>query len=67
VARLLFSGAMNEILGMMGFLQLVIYLPLLAVKFPPIALLLYNQITDIVTFDLLPCDYLYPLIFNFPE
>jgi hypothetical protein len=32
-----FSGAMAEILGMLGFLQLVIYLPLLDVKFAPTA------------------------------
>jgi hypothetical protein len=67
VARILFSGAMNEVLGMMGFLQLVIYLPLVDVKFPPTAQLLYNQLTSIVTFDLLPTDDFYPLIFSFPE
>jgi hypothetical protein len=32
-----FDGAMAEILGMLGCLQLVIYLPLLDVKFSPTA------------------------------
>lgn len=67
VARILFSGAMNDLLGMLGFMQLVVYLPLLDLKFPPTALLLYNQITNIVTFDLLPTDSFYPYMFDFPE
>jgi hypothetical protein len=40
--RFFFSGAMNELLGMLGFLQLIIYLPLISVKFSPTALILYN-------------------------
>jgi hypothetical protein len=65
--RILFKGAMAELLGMLGFLQLVVYLPLVDVKFPPTALLLYNQLTQITTFDLLPTDKVYPVIFAFPE
>jgi hypothetical protein len=67
VLRILFKGAMAELLGMLGFLQLVVYLPLVSVKFPPTALLLYNQLIQIITFDLLPTDDFYPLIFAFPE
>jgi hypothetical protein len=42
VFRILFSGAMGEILGMMGFMQLIVYYPLIHVKFPPTALILFN-------------------------
>jgi hypothetical protein len=51
---------MAEILGMLGFLQLIVYLPLIDVKFSPTALLLYNALTEIITFDLLPTDTFYP-------
>ena len=66
-ARILFKGAMDTLLEMLGFLQLIIYFPLIDVKFPPTALLLYNQITQIVTFDLLPTDDHYPYIFELPD
>jgi hypothetical protein len=42
VFRVLFSGAMGEVLGMMGFMQLIVYYPLIHVKFPPTALILFN-------------------------
>jgi hypothetical protein len=66
-ARILFKGAMDTLLEMLGFLQLIIYFPLVDVKFPPTALLLYNQITQLVTFDLVPTDDYYPQIFDFPD
>ena len=56
----MFRGAMAEIIGMLGFMQLVVYFPLLSVKFPPIANILYKQLTSIVTFDLIPTDEFYP-------
>jgi hypothetical protein len=40
--RIFFHAAMAEIIGMFGFMQLVIYYPLLSLKFPPTALLLYT-------------------------
>jgi hypothetical protein len=45
---------------MMGFMQLVVVMPLLDVKFPPTALILFGQIISIVTFDILPTDDFYP-------
>lgn len=51
----------------MGFMQLVVFMPLLDVKFPPTALILYGKIINIVTFDILPTDDIYPYIFNLPE
>jgi hypothetical protein len=67
VLRLLFRGVMAEIIGMLGFMQLVIYLPLITVKFPATANILFKQLTSIVTFDLVPTDDYYPLMFDFPE
>jgi len=60
IIRLFFSQAMAEVIGMLGFMQLVVYYPLLAVKFPPTANILYKQLTSIVTFDLIPTDDFYP-------
>jgi hypothetical protein len=62
-----FNSAAGEILGMLGFLQLIIYLPLLDVAFAASAKLLYNELTKIVTFDVLPTDALYTKLFSFPE
>ena len=41
-ARIFFKGAMDTLLGMLGFLQLIIYFPLIDVKFPAVALILYT-------------------------
>ena len=44
---------------MMGFMQLVVFMPLFDIKFPHTALILYGKIISIVTFDILPTDDLY--------
>ena len=58
---------MQDIIGMMGFMQLVVVLPLLDIKFPPTAMILYNQLIGIVTFDIIPTDDFYPFLFRLPE
>ena len=42
ILRTAFSGVMQEVLGVMGFMQLVAYFPLIDVKFPPTAMILYK-------------------------
>jgi len=54
--RIVYSQAMAQILGVLCFMQLVVYLPLIGVKFPPSALMLYEKIISIISFDLLPTD-----------
>jgi hypothetical protein len=65
--RMVFSKVMQDILGALNFMQLVIYVPLINIKFPATALILYGEIISIVSFDLLPSDDLYPGWFNLPE
>jgi len=67
VLRMFFKYGMAEIIGMLCFMQLVVYLPLINVKFPSTALLLYSKIISVVTFDPLPTDNLYPGWFGIPE
>lgn len=55
---------MNQILGTITFLQLIVYLPLVDIKFPPTALILYEQILTFVSFDLLPTDEWFPVWFD---
>ena len=61
------QGSMNQILGTIAFLQLIVYLPLVDIKFPPTALILYEQIISFVTFDLLPTDDWFPVWFDIRE
>ena len=49
---------------MFGILQLVVYLPLLNVNFSPPAMLLYEQIVEIVVFELLPTEKFFPELLN---
>ena len=67
VVRLVTNGALAEILGVLAFMQLVVYLPLISVKFPATANILYKKIVTITTFDVLPTDALYPTLFSFDE
>jgi hypothetical protein len=48
-------------------MQLIIYIPLINVRFPGLARLLFESIISIVCFDLLPTDDLYPVWFGIPE
>ena len=48
-------------------MQLVVYLPLISVKFPATANMLYKEIVKITTFDILPTDDFYPYLFSFNE
>jgi len=65
--RMFFTNALNEILGMLIYLQLVVYMPLMSVKFPATALILFGRIIEVVTFSLLPTDDWFPIWFNIPE
>jgi hypothetical protein len=42
ILRMVFKYAMAELLGMFMIMQLMVYLPLINVKFPPTALILYD-------------------------
>jgi hypothetical protein len=60
-----FKSAMGEVMGTIGFLQLVVFLPLIKVKYPGNARLINDYMIQIATFDLLPTDDIYPQIFEF--
>jgi len=55
---------MGPLIDMLGFFQLVVYFPLLDLKFPPVTGILFDSLISLVTFDLLPTDDYYPLMFG---
>ena len=64
--RSIFSGVMNELIGMLGFMQLFVYLPLLSVSFPASALILYSKLIKFVSFELLPTSEMFK-VFKIPD
>jgi hypothetical protein len=54
-------------MGMINFLQLVVFIPMFNTKFPCNALGLFNSLITVATFDILPTDTYFPIIFNLPE
>ena len=65
--RFVFNFAMAELLGMFAIVQLLIYFPLLNVSFPGMALILWEKVIEVVSFDLLQTDDWYPDYFGFDE
>lgn len=64
VIRLFLAEAMGPLIDMLGFFQLVVYFPLLDLKFPPVSLIMFDALISLVTFDLLPTDDFYPYMFG---
>ena len=64
--RSIFSGVMNELIGMLGFMQLFVYFPLLSVSFPASALILYSKLIKFVSFELLPTSEMFK-VFKIPD
>jgi hypothetical protein len=58
---------MAELLGVFSTMQLVVYLPLINIKFPKVALIFWGQIIEVIAFDLIPTDDLYPVWFGLVE
>jgi hypothetical protein len=57
--------AMAELMGTIGFLQLVVFMPLIKVMYPANARLLNDQLIEIATFDIMPTDDIYGALFEF--
>jgi hypothetical protein len=55
---------MGEIMGSIGFLQLVVFMPLIIDKFPANAKAITDKMIEIATFDLYKTDDLYPKIYD---
>ena len=52
---------------MLAFMQLIVYFPLMDVKFPGLCAELYSKIITVVTFDIIPTDAFYPQLFSFKD
>jgi hypothetical protein len=53
---MIFKGPLNLILGMIGSLQIICYLTLINVAFPPNAVVLYSVLQSLALFDILPSE-----------
>lgn len=54
----------QKIFDAIGFLQLVVYHPLLSISFPGNVVVVNNHLIDIATYDVLPTDDIFPAMFN---
>ena len=63
LVNILLAGSLSQVWGMINNLQMIIYAPLINVQFPGNAFLVYDVMIIIGTFDFLPTDDIYPLIF----
>jgi len=60
------KASMNEVWSMINSLQLVVYTPLVPLNFPGNAVAVFQQVINIATFDIIPKDDWYPIIFSLP-
>merc|ERR1711957_284761 len=60
------NASMNEVWSMINALQLVVYTPLVPVKFPGNATMVFGEVIKIATFDVAPVGDWYPTWFSFP-
>ena len=57
---------MNQVIGMMTFMQDLAYIPLSKVPFPATTMLVYSSLIEMVTFELCPTDDWFKWWFNLP-
>ena len=59
------SLAMNQIMDSIGFIQLLVFMPLVAVTFPASAIIINGKLIEIATFDVYRTEELFPKILEF--
>ena len=50
---------------MLNFLQLIVFVPLIKIKFPANSVPIFESLNEAATFDMLYTDNWFPLVFNF--
>ena len=60
-----FKMALGELMSAIGFLQLVVFMPLIKVNYPGNARLINDKFIEIATFDIMPTDDIYPELLDF--
>jgi len=58
---------MDDLLSVLAVFQMVVYYPLIDIKFPPTASILFDTIINLASFEMIPTEKYYPLIFDLPE
>ena len=54
-------------IGRLVVFQLFSYSPLTNVNFPPQAMIVYETLVEVVSFDMIPADDVYPVFFDLPK
>ena len=62
-ANMFLSGSLNQVWGMINNLQMIIHAPLINIQFPGNAFMLYEVMIPVATFDILPTDDMFPVMF----
>ena len=67
LVNLLLSASLNQLWSMLNGLQIFVHMPLMDVRFPANANTFIVFLVNIANFDIIPTDYLFGKIFNFPD
>jgi hypothetical protein len=64
VLKTAYESQLNKLFGVIGFLQLIVFLPIVNVKFPAIAEEVNVELIQVATFQLIDTDEIFPLILD---
>ena len=67
IIRLFRKVVLSELFSMLNFLQLIVFIPLVKIKFPANSLPIFGSLNEAATFDMLYTDNWFPIVFNFGE
>jgi len=60
VFNVAFSWSLAEIFGMIAYLQMFVFMPLIEIDFPLSCMIIYERLIKVATFDLLMTDEWFP-------
>ena len=63
VLNLLLSAALNQLVSMVRIMQIVVLMPLFNIRMPGNAALFFGFVMQIVSFDMIPMEDFYDMIF----
>ena len=58
---------LSAIMELFDFLKLIVYSPLMMIKFPSNSMLLFDNLIEAVSYEMLYTDEWFPFVFNLPE
>jgi hypothetical protein len=65
-SKKLYLKSLQDLFVMIGFTQLIVFLPLLDINFPGNMQVVNGHMIELATYDILPTDDIYPTVLNLP-